>query len=442
MTEATTDDTRRAFFDSLQNTQWMKREELLAYQRQQLAQLLHHAGRTSPFYRERLAPVLRRNGSIDWDRWPEIPIVTRRDLQKHREQIISQDIPARHGSTFTQSTSGTTGEPVKVTWTALTTISRQAAAWRMYEWHDFDYSAELAMALLDYPPWPEGGNDGPWGPPWHDRRGARVTLNSTTPFPRIAEWLGRKRPRYFAGISMTLSAVAEEMAAQNIRNPLVCMLGFGGQATPLCRAIVRKSLGIPVIEMYSAEECGHIAHECAAGSLHILSELVHVEILDDENNPCPPGVEGRVVVTVLHNAAQPTIRYELGDIAAFAPPCSCGRSLPVIAPVSGRIKNMFRFAGEPRVAPSDGRAYKILEKHIDPSWYQIAQTGPMSVEIRFVAKRKPDEESLRRVRQDLPVIWRHAQPEIAFKQLERSPAQPGRKQIVFVNEWESGLGAG
>ncbi len=66
----------------------------------------------------------------------------------------------------------------------------------------------------------------------------------------------------------------------------------------------------------------------------------------------------------------------------------------------------------------------------------------MSVEIRFVAKRKPDEESLRRVRQDLPVIWRHAQPEIVFKQLERSPTQPGRKQTVFVNEWESGLGAG
>jgi len=54
--------------------------------------------------------------------------------------------------------------------------------------------------------------------------------------------------------------------------------------------------------------------------------------------PCPPGKPGRVVVTDLHNRAMPMIRYEVGDMAVWSDkPCSCGRTLPMLAQVEGRI---------------------------------------------------------------------------------------------------------
>lgn len=429
------DNTTRAFYDSLQGSQWMPASELMAYQRQQLAHLLRHAARTSPFYKDSLSPVLRPDDRIDWDRWQEIPILTRADLQTYRQELLSREVPPHHGYTYTTSTSGTTGEPVTMSWTDLTTTARKAVMWRMYEWHGFDYAGDFAMTFGS-DPWPEGKVHGKWGPPWHPHRGALVKLAATTPYPRMAEWLGRRRPKYLGSSPVVMLALIEEMAKQKIENSIACMLAVGGQATPLCRKIVRQALGIPVLEIYSAEECSHVAHECPAGSLHVLSELVHVEIVDEAGQACAPGTEGRVLVTVLHNTAQPTIRYEIGDTGAFAPPCSCGRSLPVLAPISGRTKHMLRFEGQPAVIPDHRAAFRIFEAPLDPTWYQVAQTGPMAVEVRFVSKRRPNEQDFQVIREKLPSIWRHITPDITFKQLDVMPTQPGRKHIVFVNEWE------
>ena len=74
-----------------------------------------------------------------------------------------------------------------------------------------------------------------------------------------------------------------------------------------------------------------------------------VEILDERWRPCAPGAIGRVVVTALHNLATPLIRYDLGDYAALGEPCTCGRGLPVIRRVRGRVRNL--------VQTPDGRHY-------------------------------------------------------------------------------------
>lgn len=429
------DETLRTFFDGLQDTQWLPQEELEAGQREQLAHIIRHAARTTPFYKDKLAPVLRGNGDIDWSRWSEIPVLKRSDLREHRQLLQSQDIPAHHGNTYSVTTSGTSGEPVTADWPMLAAIPGRAANWRMYEWHNMDCSADLAICL-GLSPWPEGRVAGYWGPPWHERRGARLMISDIAPYHQIAEWIGRKQPRYFSAIPFTLPAIVEEMQKQKIRNPIDFIIGYGGQATPLCRKIVKDTLGISIAEKYGSEECGYIANECKEGSLHVLSELVLVEIVGDDNEPCSPGVEGRVLVTNLYNTAQPMIRYELGDIAAFGPPCSCGRSLPVLSPIAGRIKHMFRFPGEPSVAPHDGRAFQILQPHLDPSWYQIAQIGPTTVEVRFVSNRRPSEDDFRAARESLPLAWRNIKAEIVFKQFDMPPMRKGRKHIVFANEWD------
>jgi hypothetical protein len=64
--------------------------------------------------------------------------------------------------------------------------------------------------------------------------------------------------------------------------------------------------------------------------MHVCAESFFVELLDEAGEPAPQGELGRVVLTSLHNFAMPLIRYDIGDLAAFGPACSCGRGLPAL----------------------------------------------------------------------------------------------------------------
>ena len=46
------------------------------------------------------------------------------------------------------------------------------------------------------------------------------------------------------------------------------------------------------------------------------------------------------MLTRLHNLGTPLIRYDLGDYATAGADCPCGRTLPVLDAVRGRVRNM------------------------------------------------------------------------------------------------------
>ncbi len=105
------------------------------------------------------------------------------------------------------------------------------------------------------------------------------------------------------------------------------------------RELISSTFSCPVINRYGCEEVSLIACECRRGEgLHVNGESVYVELIDEQGELCPPGKPGRVVVTDLHNRAMPMIRYEVGDMAVWADkPCSCGRTLPLLARIEGRV---------------------------------------------------------------------------------------------------------
>ena len=98
----------------LLESQYWSARQLLEYQRSQLSQLLEHARKNVPFYQSRLDPVFTWTGKIDWNRWEEIPILTRQDLFDHRDSMLAPAVPLGHGETRDHWSSGTTGVPVTV----------------------------------------------------------------------------------------------------------------------------------------------------------------------------------------------------------------------------------------------------------------------------------------------------------------------------------------
>jgi phenylacetate-CoA ligase len=105
------------------------------------------------------------------------------------------------------------------------------------------------------------------------------------------------------------------------------------------RERIESVFGCKVFNRYGCREVGNIAQECSEQSgLHMNSEHILVEVLDEDGLPCEPGKTGEIVVTDLDNYAFPFIRYRIEDIGTLSSiACPCGRGLPMLEKVEGRI---------------------------------------------------------------------------------------------------------
>jgi phenylacetate-CoA ligase len=110
------------------------------------------------------------------------------------------------------------------------------------------------------------------------------------------------------------------------------------------RAVIENVFGVKVFDMYGCEEVGLIASECERHEgLHMNIDQLAIEVLRDDGAQAGPGEPGLVVVTDLENPAMPLIRYRMEDFAEPADrPCSCGRGLPLIRKISGRVADFLR----------------------------------------------------------------------------------------------------
>src|SRR5262249_23061926 len=117
---------------------------------------------------------------------------------------------------------------------------------------------------------------------------------------------------------------------------------------------------------------------------HIQSEAALVEILNDEGWPCAPGEIGHVVATPLHNFAMPLIRYRIGDMAQAGAACACGRGLPVISRICGRVRNMLTLPSGSKHWPTLGNMLRGSAGKIRQ--YQCIQRTSRQIDVRLVLR--------------------------------------------------------
>src|SRR5260221_597639 len=84
---------------------------LISEQFRQLGHVVQHAYRTVPFYRRRFDEAGLNPATIaSPDQWPEIPLLTRRDIQISGSELHSGAIPRSHGLVESTATSGSTNQ--------------------------------------------------------------------------------------------------------------------------------------------------------------------------------------------------------------------------------------------------------------------------------------------------------------------------------------------
>ena len=428
------------FYDMLMESQYWPREQLVDYQRSQLEQLLRHARANVPFYEHRLNPVFARDGSIDWDKWGEIPIVKRADLVDHRGAMQARQLPPGHGGTNSTSSSGSTGLPITLTVSRLATMVANVNRWRSHYWQSLDWSGVLCARRGDDPAvssWPEGTYKGRWGPPWEpaSAEGRAFEINRLAPSEQLLAFLARTATRYYATApkpAQTLALDANRLG-QSLR--LEAILAHGEAVGQADRERCLSQFGARVIDLYSSKEGLQMAHPCPSGiGLHVNAESILLEILDDDGQPSALGQRGRVVITPFFSTAQPLIRYDQGDLATVGGNCRCGRSLPVLDSVDGRVTHMFRHPDGRTVAEKVPDRYRLL---LGASVWQIAQTGPHAFEVRYIAEQAHGDDAAKRVTRALHETY-FPDAQVNYKRLRHIPLTSAGKFIEYINEWYSG----
>lgn len=432
---APTQELLHQFHNQLMESQYWSEDRLRDYQHEQLEHLLVHARANSPFYASRLDAVFRPDGSIDFDRWRDIPILKRADLAANFDAMLAGNVPPHHGVAREFSTSGSSGKPITVRANGIATLASRAAEYRAFEWHGIDYTR--TMGIIGGDPgvamWPEGRRGGPWGPPWAygTTVGRRVEISLFDTYPHMVEFFKRMEAEYLlAGPTMAhvLGLEAERLGV-DLRFDKI--LVYGSAPTDAGREVYRRVFGAGLLPRYSSMEANGIAHTCPTGDhYHIHSEVILVEVLDAAGNPCGPGETGKVVVTPFLSTHMPLIRYELGDLATVGGRCSCGRSLPVLQEIAGRISHIFRF-------PDGSATYRRLTKEwrrdLKAGMWQIAQVAPLRIELRYVPldwNSIGDEAGV--------VAFMHtlypADCEIVVKRVHEIKLTAAGKLIEYVNE--------
>ncbi len=389
----------------LERTERWPPDRLRDAQRRQLERLVSRAAAHVPFYRDRLAPLAGVGAEAFWQAWQRLPLLTRADVQRSGDDLLSRSIPDGHGELSEFFTSGSTGRPVRALRTELAQLYWNAVTVRAHLWHGRNLSGKLA-AIRDSTPgkavYPEGRRLERWGFSTAEifATGPCVTLNILTAVDDQLAWLVRERPNYLLTHPTILDRLLRRSAETGSKpDGLQQVLTISEILPAGLRELCRQTWGVSIADTYSTREIGYLALQCPhAEHYHLQAETVLIEILDGQGRACAPGEIGRVVATPLHNLAMPLLRYDLGDYAEVSTACSCGRGLPVIRRILGRRQNMLRLpdGGErwPLLSSSDiGKLLALAPiRH-----YQFVQTHLDRLEVRLETARPLDDGEARQV---------------------------------------------
>jgi phenylacetate-CoA ligase len=316
-------------------------EQFVDYQHEQLRAIVTHAAANVPYYRRLFGELGIDSASIQTAAdLTKVPVLEKQMARENVDALVDERLD--RSTLVTVNTSGTTGTPLDL----YRQVEQEAAALAYYDvrCHDVagvrrrrNRSVSLGGHLVTEP-------NRAKPPFWvHNRHWNQLYMSSYHLAPQhlgaYAKAIRKFGPDYVEGYPSSVYAVANHIV-ENDLPPLSLKAAFTTAENLFDhqRDAIRKAFGCPTYSQYGCGEMVVFAAECEAGSMHLTPEFGIVEVLDPDGGPAEAGTPGDLVCTGLMGFAQPFIRYRLGDVGALrVEPCSCGRPLPVLDHIEGRI---------------------------------------------------------------------------------------------------------
>lgn len=214
------------------------------------------------------------------------------------------------------------------------------------------------------------------------------------------------------------------------------IMACAGTVTAEFRRILEETFGAEVFDKYGSRECSDMACECRChAGLHVLSPHVFIEILDENNQSCPPGQTGRIMVTQLNNISFPMIRYEIGDLGVWADasPCACGSPFPRLQSIQGRQDDMLTTEDGTSQSSSFVRHFVgvSLNRQLIRQW-QLEQTGKIEFVFRYIpASENGLAENLQKLKESFQLVFGRSAAVEMLRVEEILPTRTGKIRWII-----------
>jgi phenylacetate-CoA ligase len=381
------DQLTQKFLETLLRTQFLTLDRMLLYQRGLIERLVRHARATVPFYRDsgRLNVLFTSDDQIDWERWNEVPVLTREQAQQNADALYAETVPPECGDVLSGYTAGSSGTPLAYRTNQILAAAGSATLERGFVWAGLPPELTLALFRNDR----LGEASYPNGISYHSViRGAPRMMHHLavqTPVEDQGRWLDRIRPDVVMNYPGALAVLAQDLPDELQTHTFRLAVCVGEVTTEQDRAIIERGFRCPVLDLYSGSEFGTVAVEdCNDGLLYVCEETMFVEFSKPGDFALADPDLVEVIFTPFYNFAMPLIRYATGDFATIdASAAADERTLRRLKRVAGRERNIFILPSGRRWWPTYQN--KVLCDSIDYRQIQFAQTARDRIEIRFVS---------------------------------------------------------
>jgi len=314
-------------YRKLSKSQGFSRDELRAWQDNQLKNLVIHAGRHVPYYRNIFREVnLNPNSFRGLEDLPRIPLLDKETVRLNSKYLIA-DNAKKYGITW-DSTSGSTGTPLNFVLSNQVQAAKIAALLRSYRWagykpgkkmfslqsyyyKDVDYTINRFYNVMRFD---------------SNRLNRESALN-------VMKLLFSFKPEFFMGFPFDIMMMGQLNleAGKEIYQPKA-IITYGETLSPYRRETLEKLYNCKVYNFHSMHECAAMISQCEVGKLHLVDDFACHELITKDN-------ETKLVGTSYYNYAMPLLRYEIKDVIIPEDNdvnCKCNRPFPVIKDIQGK----------------------------------------------------------------------------------------------------------
>lgn len=372
--------------------QYADKEHIKTIQEEKLVTLMHYLNTHSAFYKlwfEKHKIDVQVIQSLEDLKL--IPPITKKDLQQFNQDFFCVE---PHKIVEYATTSGTLGNPVSVVLSdadldrlayneavALSTVGIEAThKVQLMTTMDRCFLAGLAYYL------------------GLRKIGAGI-IRIGASIPQV-QWdaILKNKPDYLIAVpsfvmKMIEYAQANNIDYQNIRLKGIVCIGEPIRNTDLLPNILHQKISqnwnVPLYSTYASTEMSTAFTECEyhQGG-HQIPELIHIEVLDENDQPVEDGKIGELTITTFGVEAMPLLRFKTGDmLIKYSSPCACGRNSDRVGAVIGRKEQMIKLKGT-TIYPN--AIIEVLKSYNQIELYQIIIThnhlGMDQVQINIALK--------------------------------------------------------
>jgi phenylacetate-CoA ligase len=370
------------FLAHIEETQWWTKDELIEYQNEKLRDLIGFVAENSRFYRK----VMQRAGVKPSDikevsDLKRLPYLEKDDIRNNLQEISPTH--RKDLKLALKHTSGTTGTGMHFYWDSSAIMKEYAFVTRHRRWagvEPLDLQATFGGRIVV----PISRKEPPF---WRTNLAERQVFFSMYHVskgnaPHYLKKLGDLRPIFVQGYPSMLSTIAtfSEEFGIPLSGPEAV---FTSSETLLesQRALIEDAFQCKVFDWYgNSELCASIG-QCERGKYHMNSEYGIVELDCDVH--ARERDTGEMICTSFINHGTPLLRYRIGDqIRLSSTKCPCGRGLPVVDSIIGRMDDII-------VTPSGihvGRMDHIFKDALNIREAQVIQESIEELRVLVVPR--------------------------------------------------------